>query len=296
MASESPDTIHGRMKEGAHIAGYSLTRTMDNLKWLLEESRFKELSQGYTSVNDFLRDTQTAFNLLKIDPQERKQIAELVKDLQPEASQRAIADMVGVSQETVRRDLGVTNVTKEPEEQAENVTNVTQPWTSQDDYDPSPKEKLKPLMTSNEIAWETPQWLFDLLNTEFNFDIDVCALPENAKCKKYYSPKDDGLKQNWNGRQCWMNPPYGNEIKDWMKKARKEADKGALVVCLIPARMDTGWMWNYCRRSELRFLPGRLKFSNYGAATFPSMLVIMRESDEEFNDLFWDVREPNGLG
>ncbi len=294
---ESPDSIHGRMKEGAHIAGYSLSRTMDNLKWLLEDSKFLQLSQGYDNVNDFLRDTQDAFKLLKMDPQERKQIAELVKELQPEASQRAIADMVGASPMSIGRDLGaVTNDTKKHETQDDIVTNVTPPWTTQDDYDPSPKEKLKPLMSSNEMTWETPQWLFDLLDDEFQFDIDVCALPENAKCKKFYSPKDDGLKQNWNGRRCWMNPPYGNEIKEWMRKTRKEADGGAIVVCLIPARMDTGWMWNYCRCSELRFLPGRLKFSNYGVATFPSMLVIMRNTDSKISELFWDVREPNGLG
>lgn len=93
-----------------------------------------------------------------------------------------------------------------------------------------------------------------------------------------------------------MNPPYGNEIKEWVKKAREEADAGALVICLVPARMDTEWMWKYCSRSELRFLPGRLKFSNAGPATFPSMLVIMRQSDNEISKLFWNVREPDGLG
>lgn len=84
--SESPDTIHGRMKEGAHLAGYSLQRAMENLRWLLEGSRYEQLSAGYTNVNDFLRGIQESFALLNIKPEERKQIAELVKELQPKAS------------------------------------------------------------------------------------------------------------------------------------------------------------------------------------------------------------------
>ena len=91
---ESPDTIFGRMKEGAHVAGYSSQRAMENLRWLLEDERYKELSEGYENVNDFLRAADVAFSLLKIKPEGRKQIAQLVKDLQPKASDRAIADMV----------------------------------------------------------------------------------------------------------------------------------------------------------------------------------------------------------
>ena len=55
------------------------------------------------------------------------------------------------------------------------------------------------LFSSKSVVWETPQDLFDKLNAEFHFDLDVCALPENAKCEKYYTPEDDGLLQPWNG-------------------------------------------------------------------------------------------------
>ena len=55
--------------------------------------------------------------------------------------------------------------------------------------------------SSRRNSWETPQALFDKLNEEFYFELDVCATPENAKCKKYYSPAEDGLKQEWKGAQ-----------------------------------------------------------------------------------------------
>ena len=45
------------------------------------------------------------------------------------------------------------------------------------------------LFSSKDMTWETPQDLFDKLNEVFNFDIDVCALKENAKCEKYFTPQ-----------------------------------------------------------------------------------------------------------
>jgi len=68
------------------------------------------------------------------------------------------------------------------------------------------------MFSSNDMTWETPQWLFDKLDKEFHFTLDVCALPETAKCEKYYTPQIDGLKQDWEDNICWMNPPYGREI------------------------------------------------------------------------------------
>lgn len=125
--------------------------------------------------------------------------------------------------------------------------------------------------------WETPQKFFDALNSEFGFETDVCALPENAKCQRYYSPEMDGLNQDWRG-VCWMNPPYGRKIGVWLRKAYQSAiGGGALVVCLVPARTDTAWWHDYAAKGEVRFVRGRLKF---GAAKFnapfPCAVVIFK--------------------
>ena len=74
------------------------------------------------------------------------------------------------------------------------------------------------LFSSATDEWETPQWLFDKLNTEFNFELDVCASHENAKCLRYFTKAENGLVQEWRG-VCWMNPPYGREIGLWVQKA-----------------------------------------------------------------------------
>ena len=55
------------------------------------------------------------------------------------------------------------------------------------------------LKSTGSTVQATPQSFFDWVNGIFRFDLDVCALPENAKCEKYYTPKEDGLSQDWRG-------------------------------------------------------------------------------------------------
>lgn len=124
--------------------------------------------------------------------------------------------------------------------------------------------------------WATPQDFFDKLNAEFNFDLDVCATPENAKCARYFTEDDDGLAQEWKG-VCWMNPPYGRTIGGWMKKAYETAKQGGIVVCLVPARTDTAWWHNYAIHGEITFIRGRLKFGgSKNSAPFPSAVVVFK--------------------
>ena len=133
------------------------------------------------------------------------------------------------------------------------------------------------LFSSKKMDWETPQAFFDELNLEFSFTLDACATPENAKCKSFFTIYDDALKQDWFGN-VWMNPPYGRSIGKWIRKAYLEVQVGNadLVVCLIPARTDTAYWHDYCMKGEIRFIRGRLCFSNAGRAPFPSAIVIFR--------------------
>jgi phage N-6-adenine-methyltransferase len=127
--------------------------------------------------------------------------------------------------------------------------------------------------------WATPQDFFDNLNQTFNFTLDPCASHENHKCAKYYTKDDDGLSKSWEGETVFMNPPYGRDVKKWMKKAYEES-KHATVVCLIPARTDTAYWHDYCMKGEITFIRGRLKFGNSKqSAPFPSAVVVFRKSE-----------------
>ena len=129
--------------------------------------------------------------------------------------------------------------------------------------------------SSESPEWGTPQDLFDKLNHIFNFDLDVCATHENAKCTNYITQEQCGLATEWKGK-CFMNPPYGRTMSKWIEKAKNHND---LVVCILPARTDTKYWQDLVMKADVvKFIRGRLKFTGAnagsGAAPFPSAIVI----------------------
>ncbi len=137
-------------------------------------------------------------------------------------------------------------------------------------------EMDKVLFSSTSNIWSTPQALFDKLNDEYHFTLDPCALPENAKCTMYFTPVQDGLRQDWTGHTVFCNPPYGRMLYSWVRKCAEESRKpNTKVVMLIPARTDTKWFHDFIyRQAKITFIKGRLKFGNCkNSAPFPSMIV-----------------------
>lgn len=168
---------------------------------------------------------------------------------------------------------------------SERVRNLEEPSLRKALAAVSSEDKQAVHYSSETDEWETPQELFDLLDREFKFALDVCALDSSAKCPNYFTPQDDGLGQEWTGT-CWMNPPYGSAIGRWVEKAFVSAEAGATVVCLVPARVDTAWWWDWCRFGEIRFLRGRLKFGASGtSAPFPSAVVVFPRQPKV---IWWD--------
>lgn len=153
------------------------------------------------------------------------------------------------------------------------------------------------MFSSEKKYWETPQKLFEALDDEFHFTLDVAASDQNHKCKKYFTEKNNGLLQDWSGETCFCNPPYGNiETGLWTKKYYLESRKpGTTVVMLLPARTDRISFHQYIlHKSEIRFLKGRLCFEIDGKpilnkngrpmnAPFPSMIVIFRSPNVKPN-------------
>ncbi|MDL2210249.1 phage N-6-adenine-methyltransferase [Desulfovibrio sp. OttesenSCG-928-O18] len=135
--------------------------------------------------------------------------------------------------------------------------------------------------SSKKVDWATPWELFRAWDISHGpFDLDVCATAENAKCNRYFSPATNGLLQAWAGI-CWMNPPYGRAIGQWIGKAASESKKNrvARVVCLVPARTDTAW-WHdlVLPHAAVYYLRGRVRFE--GAkhpAPFPSAILVFEK-------------------
>jgi len=113
-------------------------------------------------------------------------------------------------------------------------------------------------LSSNQ-EWETPDEIFEPLNKEFGFTLDVAASQDNYKCARYWTREDDALSLPWGDEICWLNPPY-RQVGVWVKRAFQESLNGATVVCLVQARTNTNWWHDYCMKGEVRFIRGRPKF------------------------------------
>ncbi len=91
--------------------------------------------------------------------------------------------------------------------------------------------------------WETPDWLFDELDREFNFDIDLCATANNKKVGGYcvnYLVTDIAYiitDKRYKIGSAFMNPPYSNP-KPFIEKAWEDS-RYCLIVCLLPNTIKT---------------------------------------------------------
>lgn len=147
----------------------------------------------------------------------------------------------------------------------------------------------KALFTSNKEDWETPQNFYDRLNAKYHFEWDLAASDDNAKCSCYFTSDENSLEYDWGGLSgnLFLNPPYGRELKLWVRKAANTKLKAKQnLVMLIPARTDTSYWHDYIfNHAEIKFLRGRLKFEVGGisgdSAPFPSALVIYKGDGDD---------------
>lgn len=106
--------------------------------------------------------------------------------------------------------------------------------------------RLAAMMTSKTGVYGTPPDFYAWLDRIFAFTIDLAALPHNAKHPRFYSPAQNSLMQSWEGETGYLNCPYGRSVGQWQAKTRDEAMyERALVVQLLPSRVDTDWWQTY---------------------------------------------------
>lgn len=124
------------------------------------------------------------------------------------------------------------------------------------------------MFSSKKEDWETPQLLFDELNAKYRFSWDLASSDTNAKCANRFTLEDDSLSQDWAALKgnLWLNPPYGRDLKHWVKKAYESSlNRSGVLVMLIPSRTDTSYWHDYIfDKAQIKFIRGRLKFENGG--------------------------------
>lgn len=107
--------------------------------------------------------------------------------------------------------------------------------------------------------WGTPQWLFDVLNLEFNFAWDLACTEKNKKVKNGLV---DSLEVDWHklapNKWLWLNPPY-SPLRPWIEKTQEEYKKGAKIVMLIPPQTPAAYFVKTLP-AEIRYISGRINF------------------------------------
>lgn len=102
----------------------------------------------------------------------------------------------------------------------------------------------------------TPNWIFEKLNCIFDLDPAHPDHKTNVPTLTYYTEKQDGLKQDWQGF-IWLNPPFrGAGI--WADKFIKH-NNGIMLCQMSKAK----WFWNVWDKADvITAIPENVKFVN----------------------------------
>lgn len=113
-----------------------------------------------------------------------------------------------------------------------------------------------PMLPEDDVRETPPDKFAELSQMVGGFTLDVCATPQNAKCRRFYALDGfhdadvdsapfptapvNGLTGPWRGERCWCNPPFSS-IEAWVEKAWRSHD-AELVMMLVPAtRTEQPW-------------------------------------------------------
>ncbi len=132
---------------------------------------------------------------------------------------------------------------------------------------------LETLYQKSNDEYATPAWIKDGL---FSGWFDPCPLTKGLV-------SFDGLTSDWKDK-TFVNPPYSKPAP-WIDKAIAENKKGKTIALLVKHDTSTIW-WSKLHEAGAEFLAviGRLHFNGSGAAPFPSVLVMLYNSQQTKRD------------
>lgn len=186
---------------------------------------------------------------------------------------------------------------------ARHVTEAVQAVTAPEVFPPAATRFNEGMRSSDSPEWYTPSHILDLAwDVMGAIDLDPAsskAAQATIGATEWYGldhPVEshrDGLKLGWFGR-VWMNPPYGDEIGEWVDRLIHQYETGQVVeaLALLPSRTDTAWFHRALRGRPYPFclLQGRLKFSGAeNSAPFPSVIVYLGENVQRFHEVFSSI-------
>ena len=156
-------------------------------------------------------------------------------------------------------------------------------------------------LSSNQ-HWCTPQKYVDAVRSFLgDIDLDPCSNERSiVRAGREYRLPVDGLRESWDFRRIYVNPPYGADkdrgttIKHWLARcAEANANFGSEVVALVPVAANTShwkdYVWGVA--TAVAFLyDTRLKFivDNGGdkGAPMACAMVYWGGAFDRFDDAF----------
>ncbi len=153
--------------------------------------------------------------------------------------------------------------------------------------------------------WGTPEKYVTAVKLVFGgeIDLDPCTNEHSlvGARAEYCLPGRNGLKESWNFRRIFVNPPYGidqergTSIKHWLYRcALANRHHGSEVIALVPVATNTGHWKNYVfsRAAAVCFLyDTRLRFLVRGrdegkGAPMSCAMVYWGRNFDRFFDVF----------
>ena len=124
------------------------------------------------------------------------------------------------------------------------------------------------------LEWGTPQKYVDAVKEFFGgaIDLDPCSNEFSIveALTEYCLPMNDGLRESWDFRRIYVNPPYGSDkergtrIRSWLYRcAEAHRTFGSEILALVPVATNTGHWKHYVfgRATAVSFLyDTRLRF------------------------------------
>jgi DNA N-6-adenine-methyltransferase (Dam) len=154
-------------------------------------------------------------------------------------------------------------------------------------------------------SWGTPQKYVKAVKDFFGgrIHLDPCSNEYSIvkADKEYRLPEHDGLKESWNYRTIFVNPPYGIDkergttIKNWLAKcAHANTEFDSEVLALIPIAANTShWKrFVFTKAKAICFLyDTRLKFLENGSdsgkgAPMACAMIYWGDDFQRFYDVF----------
>jgi len=148
---------------------------------------------------------------------------------------------------------------------------------------------------SKSTDWLTPPEIVEALGP---FYMDPCASPDQpwATAVRHLTVDDDGLAQTWSGR-VWLNPPFGREAEQWIRRMAIHGRGTAL----LPARTETSmwfrFVWGVAE--AVCFLRGRPHFchpngqrASFNSGTLIALIAYSAKDDAHLRmaQIGWTVR------